>query len=418
MLFSHNFKITITSTFIVMLIIISCEQNIPPAIWNPDVDYGLPPTIENVDPDSAIGGVNEIIILGENFSPIKDSNIVYYKNQLMDVKSASESEIVFYRPNIFSDSADVKVVVPNRYNGVGKFPGYKITEVEIPFGDFRNEVNDITGIAVSKDNDLYVTIGRYLYKVLSNSKYEQVGAQLSRAFRRLTDIKFGPDGKLYVAVDDDIIYKLDANTAVATEWAKPDKDIAYFDFFDDGGGNYYLYGGADKGLVRINSEGECTLIGGYTDDYDILSVKVYSGYVYLAIKYSGSWAIWRNEIKSGGSLGEKHVYFDWADAGEFSENEFTSITFDSRGDLIVGIKNTGTNVNTTDPFAVVHPDGSCEAMSMYFNRDILEPTADQFAWETNGRYMYINRGKTIGVNAADAADDRPYRIFRVDMGLF
>ncbi len=401
-----------------LLFLLGCDPyTAPDRIWDPVIDYGASPIITEILPaDSAIGGVNEIRIIGENFTSITGSIMLYYDNQEISyIKSGSENEIVFYRPSFFADSADIKVVIQGKYS-VAKSNPYKITKAYINFGDLRDIIDNLTSLAVNTDNALYVTSEKYLYKVTNGAPpYEEIG-QLKRAVRGITDMKFSPGNELYIAINNKKIYKLDVTTAQETEWTSVSEKVAYFDFADDG----TMYGGSKKGFFRINTDGGSSAEGGYNSDYEINSVKIHNDHVYLAVEYTGvnssipDYAIWRNRINADGSLDSMEVYFDWSNAGEYVENDVTSITFDLNDNLVVGIKSIAGKGNTTDPFAIIRPYGSCGPL--YFDRSILAPTADQFSWDVENRYLYVNRGITLDIDPSDDPEDRPFRLFRIDMG--
>ncbi|MCF7886549.1 MAG: IPT/TIG domain-containing protein [Candidatus Marinimicrobia bacterium] len=397
---------------LILMIFSNCDLwEEPGKIFEPEEEYsyGESPIINSIEPgDSAGAGINEIEIRGENFAPASDTsvvNLVYFDEMNVNVKSATSNEIVVYRPNIVSNSLTIKVATQNLH-GVAKLSPYGITEVEIPLGqrnpdgemigEFYQKRQTFNAITTDEDGNLYIATHLILIKRTPDQSKTEV--EIDRDFDDLTQMIFGPDGLIYGTIDDDVIFTIDPITGEEDEWAEIEDDAVSLDF--DANGN--LFAGGD-GLYMVDTASNSHICSEYNDDYEISSLRVFDGYLYLALETpDGEKGIYRNKINEDGTLKATELYFNWTESA-YSDYTITSITFDINGILYVGLKD-----HPSEPFILINSDGS--AYPMYNNKDILSPIADHIVWG-DGEYVFINKGKTIRVSGA-----APPRIFKIKIG--
>jgi len=172
--------------------------------------------------------------------------------------------------------------------------------------------------------------------------------------------------------------------------------LRFFDF--DSTGNIFAAGNK-SGLYITRPDATFEEVGAY-DLFDVKSIRVFDGYVYLAAINTGPnpdvSGIWRNRILApGDSVAAAEMVFDWSNAGVHAGSSFFSITFSSDGGLYVG-------TDYTDPILVIKPDNSIETL----HPGLLQAPAEGLVWGT-GTYLYQNR-----VNA----DPMIRRLIRISIG--
>ena len=92
------------------LLVGGCEHDGPTAVWDPDEKGKPDPNITAIVPDGTeFSAAMEIRLIGENFSPDSEDNVVYFENEIAEIVSSSENEIACARPRITGDSLTVKV---------------------------------------------------------------------------------------------------------------------------------------------------------------------------------------------------------------------------------------------------------------------------------------------------------------------
>ncbi len=366
-----------------------CEYDTPSEIY--PIQGEPDPIITKVEPDSAVGGILEIKIMGQNFSPHTDQNIVFFGGNEAIVKNATETELNVFRPLTTSGSLMIKLAVRDAFL-ITEYGPYKLEQGIRQLGTF----GQVKSIAMDNDENLYADRENVIYKIMPTGEISEYGTFdfTSSAMR------MGPDGYLYLQKRDNRdLYRIAPGGGTAERLTRISKRVSYFDFDE----NDYIYsGGLKNGLFVTNPDGSSsTEIEGYAQEFMIKSVRVFNGFVYVAadtltddpdLSFSG---IWKHEIKGNGEVGEKVHVFDWANSGNFSESMSNDITFSENGDIYVATDN-------LNPILIIHPDGTTETLYA----GILETPAVQICWG-NGNYLYMNR---LGRSDDDSG------IYRIVMG--
>ncbi|MGH7455224.1 MAG: hypothetical protein ACRENG_27965, partial [bacterium] len=159
---------------------------------------------------------------------------------------------------------------------------------------------------------------------------------------------------------------------------------SFFDFDENGN----IFGGGNSGGLFVrNSSGAIRSVGQYAN-LVIRSVRVFNGYVYVATAGAQP-GVWKNQILAAdGALGNNELYFNWANAGEFSAAVISDLTFAEDGDMYVAAER-----KQPDPILVVHPDGSTEALY----KGVLKYQVSNFVWG-NDQYLYVNHDNASGAS--------------------
>ena len=378
----HNIvnKKILLSTLLIFVILSGCEYEAPDPIWSPEQDFGEIPVINSIDPpDSAVAGVLEIKLIGENFLP--GGNDVFLSGTEVLIKSESTDMITIYRPTVVGDSLNINVRVKDSWV-VAKAPPYNIKEVHREYGKF-SDTELIIAIAIDSNENIYA-MSQYEYIIIKTtpggekSTYfavDQTNLNLKRAFQKVTDMRCGPDEYLYLSNSkNNSIYVIEPGGGEPQVFISLPQTVTRLDF--DENDNLFA-GGKESGLFMIHSKDTTFSNVGQYENFDIKSIKVFDGYVYIAATGEQS-GIWKNEILTDSTVGDNILVFDWSDAGDFSGSAFYSITFSQDKDMYVGTDN-------SDPILIVHPDGTSEPLYKY----ILSASATHLVWGTK-TYIYAN----------------------------
>jgi len=371
--------ITIMALFGSLLLIFRCSE------WE-SPDYAEPkdgpiPVITRVEPpDSAGGGINLITVVGQNFASTFDSNTIYFDSYIAEKVDGNDSSVTVRRPDLVSDSATVKVLIPNALI-VAKYYPYKITSVYSEVGDFL-EARPIRGITVDADENLYVLQYRpnSVFKITPSGEKTVVG----ETDKAVTDVKVAPTGVFVCLANDTIITQVDPATQTESVWAyvdefvagsKRSKKVQYGDFDQNG----FFYAGGNKSGLYVHAPGDSIAqpSGLYGSD-KVLCLRVYQNSVHILL----STGIYRTGFDQNGQLtNEKVEVLKWSEMGDFASSSANWFDFSSDGKIFVATDN-------SDPIMVYNPaDGS---QDIYY-KSILPTPATKIAWGT-GNYLYMAVG--------------------------
>jgi hypothetical protein len=396
-----------------LILLAGCEYEGPTAMYNQPYRQTDRPIINSIDPAEAVGGVNLITVTGENFSETYDSNCVYvgknyiengkekYASEKVEIVDFSPTSITFRRPNIFSDSAVIKVVSYQAHVFDSLYP-YRITEPYEVFGGFTITGNQLDAVAVDRDENVYVVqrnLPRMVYKITPDGERTELGDQGTN----ITDAMLAPDGNLVLLTGRTAILKMNISTGVAEDWATSEKRVKFgdFDAFGD-----LITGGTNTGLFVLAPDMSETEVDDYSK-FDIYDVRVYNGAVYVLAKntkpdtlnpvLAPEFGVWKNMTASDpGGFGEKELVLDWGDTGIYANSTVYDMTFTSNGKLIVA-------TDYTDPVFLYDLESGAKDV---FYKSIIPSSVIQTVWG-QGNYLYMIQY---------SAESSLYDLIRVDMG--
>lgn len=367
-------------------LLIGCENQYPESLYNPNFQGRPTPVITSIiPPDSALAGIGQIVIQGENFSPVLEENFVYFGKTQAELISASATELRVKTPNITGDSLNVKVAVHGAllFSNVFK---YKLLTALWDWGSFL-AADDPWGITCDADENLYVDLTTKNIEKVSRDNVRSTYGTVP--FVKGTGIKMGPEGYLYVARTTTALYRIPPGGGAAAKWVDAPGKVYDFDFAP----SKAIYAGGDGNfLYVIKPDGKGSQAASYRKVY-IKAVRVFDGYVYVGGRDStGQQCVWRNQILTDDQLGPTELYFDWSSKVD-PVSQIYALTFAADGDMYVG----------TDHAAgimIVHRDGSFEPLY----EGLLQPYVYSLAWGT-GTYLYANQR-----NDVDPAQKRMLKI--------
>ncbi len=378
----------------------------PPDTRNDDIRATITkiyPEANSMDPDSvAFVGVGYIYIEGQGFSANPEDDRVYFNGERGDVVEASSTKLKVKIPVLSADSVTVHVSV----KGQLKFASYKGQDFFFPLrvksatAVFKaiDEFTDATGLAVDSQDRLYIltTDKKILQLVHPDSVAKEYATS---TFITTPCMRVGPDGALYLTRGIKSFYRVEEG-GKTTKIVSAKTKVSYFDFDED----LNIYAGGKGGTIDlIRPDLTVKTVANYPDYY-INSLRVYDGYVYVAVSYQGSDStviqegIYKNRILAD-SLGANELVFDWKSfAGRFGP-EIQSITFDEDGEMFIGLS------------AAIPGDNKAVYKlneGAYLYTEVLKVPATILSWG-QGSYLYIN-------HRPDNAKDRA--IIQVELPKF
>ena len=96
-----------------ILMMANCEYDTPSEIY--PITGAPDPVIARVEPDSAVNGITEIKIIGQNFSTQVEKNFVYFGTTNGVITNATANELTVARPLLVSGNMMIKLVVRDAF---------------------------------------------------------------------------------------------------------------------------------------------------------------------------------------------------------------------------------------------------------------------------------------------------------------
>lgn len=314
----------LTILIVAILLMIGCEEESSPSVWDPD-DAGAPnPVINSVDPpEEAYTSVSEITVNGDNFFDNPDSNFVYFDNNIADVISASENQLIVKSPDYSSDSITIKVAVHRSYL-FAEYGPYSLLEVINEIGNVYGG-KEISSIICDKNENVYVSAGKTIYVVKPDSikSNEPYASLLTNSAR---SIKISENNYIYY-IQGKGIFRIDPSGSSSDGWYSVfPSDVYDMDF--NSAGNLFVCG--ENAIYYIDIDTKTVETVSTYEDYLLNSIKFHNGYIYVSGEYIGenspdiTTGIWKHVVEGDTTLSEKELVADWND---HFESNVLSLTF-------------------------------------------------------------------------------------------
>lgn len=365
-------KIKILCFGALFIAFLGCEMEAPTNLWKTRPQGGPTPVIDRIEPEGgATPGVLEIKIIGQNFDPIPERNFVYFGPKLAQFISVSPETIRVYRPDISGDSISVTVVVQGAVEFARK--PYRIDPVYASLGVFEASERIYT-VEADKEGNVYVYLSTQVVKKLTPDGSSETVGTTSSPFGIATDMRFGPDGYLYMQQrNNKSLHRMPPGGGeFELKYKQWPSAVNYIDF--DENGNLYA-AGKKTSVYVLRPDGSIETVADYKN-FEVLAVRVHGGYVYflaLAQVPGVPSGIYRNPIQStNGALGPSELVLDWSTTGAWASSKFTDIVFSTLGDMYI-------STDSSDPILVVKRDGS--QVPLY--KGIVKSQALELAWSGN-----------------------------------
>jgi hypothetical protein len=369
---------------LVLFLGVGCNEFTEPGtIFDPNqVNPTENPAITSVDPPgSAIAGVREITISGQNFMA-GDTTWVYIGNQSPIVKTLTDTKIVVYRPPNYGSSIDIKVVVPSA-DVVGKVSNYNLEQPinEVPI---FNSPPKFFVIEADKSGSVWICAPRAIYRVTPDGLFVTTfmdRTKLNTRFTQFTDIKSGVGGFLYLVtgVGTEISRVDPADSTKAVEaYATLPSTTAKLDFDEQGN----IYTGGSGGVYFVNTSGTPTATGQYAG-VTITEIRVFNNYLYV----SDNKNVWKSSLSTGGTLGAPQPLVNLNNLPGLATCSISSFNLDADGTVYLCLHG-----HPQYSVFVLESDGS---VTPFYVDNIIPDLVDQLVWAYHSRYLYLNRSISL-----------------------
>ncbi len=409
------YRVTIRILLIttVLIVLSGCEYGVEQSHWNEPWKIGPDPVITSVEPaDVAAPGVNTITISGQNFTAAPDSNNVFfsytqpvigYTSLQAEIVSTSSTSITVRRPDLVTDSCDIKVFPRKNAEVKAVYKKYKIDPVVQEYGTFTGSLDFMSWVAVDKQENIYVAYGtsdtafyKWMVKITPSGEQTRLPKRLLGGAYGAT---FGPDDRLYLFRNSNQIDVVDLTQNTVAPWTLitvggKKKSVKVGDFDNAG----YLYSGAkgtDLVIIAPDEAHTDTTLGVYPGTNDnITAIRVFNGYVYLVAQDAAKiTSIWRHQIMGNGVLGTQELVLNWS-ATAYGSRVITGLTIATDGTLYIA---------TDSPNPILIFDTTSDILY----KNILNPYCKALSWGT-GDYIYMICGNT--------SPSEQWKLYRMDPG--
>jgi hypothetical protein len=408
------FTMTLLVLWSLIMSITGCKYEPTEPLWKSSPATATAASIDSVVPAQALPGVNIITIYGKNLAgaldtskvPLTDTtnnvfvyNGVFFNTTNADIVSVSSTVLKVRRPNMVTDSSWVKVVPDATLTG-SQFGPYKISAVVEKSAAYLAADNvELSTIVIDNAENLYVlqrTL-KHVYKITPSGLKTKVDSLRTAV---PIDARISPvDGLMYMTgtaliANNRQIRTFDLTTGTTnTNWITLTIGVRRFDF--DVNGNIYA-GGNATGFVSVSPAKVVTTTTYYAAE-EILSIRVYHGYVYVASRVgsSGTSKVYRHLIDASGNVGAQELVLDLG-ATSFSIRKIVNLAFSSDGTMYLG-------TNTSDPILVATSQGVD-----YFYKSILPTCSKLFFCWGSGTQLHLIGGEGVTGNE--------YGLYKINMG--
>jgi hypothetical protein len=389
---SNHFTIPkfIFAALFAMIILTGCnEEDKITSLWNGDYTTPLPaPVITSLAPaNQGLAGVTKITIDGENFSAIKENNLVFFNGSRASVLEASTTRLVIRAPQIVSDSLIIKIAVQGSlYFSEGHF--YKLKPSIQEYYGFDTQLGEKPwGITLDATGNLYVSLDGKNISKINTDRLMTIWAPKGIE-TKWNSLQFGPSNSIYAAKILRGVWKItEGNVPTNAPWVISPSGSSISDMDFDNNLNLWAVGTnsnlTNNSIVVMKPD---LTFKTYSFPHKLSAVRYFSSHLYFAGQIEGKEAVWR-ALVIGDSIGTPELYFNYSD-NVHSTSTINALTFAEDGDLYIA-----TN-KTEDPISIVHPDGSFEPLypgNFEPNTNIIS-----MCWG-NDEFLYITRAEyTVG----------------------
>ncbi len=311
--------------------VVSCENEYPDSLFNPEAPKGDTPEIESISPaEGSLAGVGQVTINGKNFSGTLNDNFVFFNAERAINVEASPNKLVVIAPNLFGDSIKVKIAV-HKVELYSDTKFYKLIPAVKVHGELADG-DETHGIAVDTENNVFVSAsGKIIRKIASDGKTTAYKENLT--FLKANNMKMGPGNTLYCTVAAGRVRKIATLDPQGVEGTFVSLTGNPGDLDFDENKNIWVTVLGDIYLVKSDKTAKKILSLPVT----LVSLRVFNGYVYVTGSDAGTGEakIWRMKI-NGENLDAPEVVLDLTTATWLEGKTVNCLTFSADGEMVLG----------------------------------------------------------------------------------
>ena len=274
------------------------------SLYDPSYEPERPdPVISDIEPEGGwLGGVNEVIITGENFSDVAEENRIYFDGEVGIVNSCTPTEIRVRPAAVTGENVPVRMAVRKAINFSNTIEYQLDPAVISPAPGSIGEEN-VLAIANDISGNIYFSYPEMPMgypRGIRRWNTENATVELYLPSRiDWTSLKIGPDGLLYGARNIFGIYRETANGTIDNNpFAIGNTGESYIDMDFDPDHNLWAVGD-NENIFKID------VTTGTVDRFplngNLRAVRYYDGKLYMGGRFEdgtedGSLEIWTMDV--------------------------------------------------------------------------------------------------------------------------
>jgi hypothetical protein len=366
--------VVLFSTFL-----LGCDTGPAETLFDPDRPFRPDPVISAVEPsNSSLAGVGTITIMGENFSPNPEENLVYFGNRRVTVVEASETQLTVQPPPEPGENLDLRVNVigAEQFSNTTDYTLLAAVEEFGGVGDFEES----SAIVTDEEGNVYVS----MFASNASAGIQRISPDGTREPYidtpfRWDALQVGDDGTVYGVRNVRAIFRFAPGGGAQEVWAvAPNTADRFVAMAQDEA--FIWVAGFGGSIYRVDAGG---VLENFSVEGDVRALVIHEDFLYAATTQNGTSSVVRFPVDNG-ELGASETFFD---VTEFAGPgvEALSLAATEEGALFVG-------TDGDDPLMLVEPDGSGDV----FYPGLMDPPAFSLAWG-EGSTLYMSRTDVVGM---------------------
>ncbi|MCA9734330.1 IPT/TIG domain-containing protein, partial [candidate division KSB1 bacterium] len=270
-------KLTWIGILLLAIVSVSCNQELPDKLFDPDAPKGTTPVLTSIVPDGKpLAGVGRLTVTGENFSSVIEENYLYFNGVEATILSASPTQLYVIAPDVVGDSVVVKAAV-FRVELFSNEIIYELIPAVSEYGRILEpgtETNQGYALAVDVNENVFVQTDPKKIKKISPNGITTDFA--TTTYVAATSMKFGPGGILYASAPAGRVRKIVQYDQAGNEILFTSFPAVAIDFDFDTAGDILAAVGAD--IYRVKPDQSKAIIGSFPGE--LKTIRLFNGQLY------------------------------------------------------------------------------------------------------------------------------------------
>ncbi|MCI0515749.1 IPT/TIG domain-containing protein, partial [candidate division KSB1 bacterium] len=285
--------VTLLLLIFALVLITGCGEDATPSLFDPNKASGPTPVLTKVLPlDSTLSGVGVITLEGQNFSPNKAENLVFFNQTRVEVLSATATQLTV-RPPDLPGVVTIKVAVhqaelfSNTVSYILKTSVsnlYSFLPTQQPYAITSDAVGDIFISMVEADK------GTGIKKITPDGVWSDWAPKGGETF--WSGLKMGPANTIYAVRQVRAVFQTSAGVISSTFTSVTNTSAKLLDLDYDAATNMWV-GGNSPELYRIKADKS---VKAFPFVAVVRAMRVFNNYLYVAAEKESQTKIYRFPI--------------------------------------------------------------------------------------------------------------------------